>query len=339
MTRLFIALENCLAVGRESDGGWTLEQHLLGQRVECVALDPRQPRRVYLGTDSQGLWRSDDGGDQWSRVGHDSLPPTITALAVGPTGAAGPWGAVYAGAEPSALFISADGGDTWRERPGLNDLPSAATWSFPPRPHTHHVRWIQLDPFVADRFYLCIEAGALVRSLEGTELWEDRVMSGPLDTHTLATSAHAQGRLYAAAGDGYFEIADYGHSWQTREEGLGHRYLFGLVVDPTDPDLIIVSAAASPQAAHNARWAESYLYRSIGGGPWRPLEQGLPPARGTTISSLAVQATQPALFYAANNQGVFRSADGGQSWEQLALPWPASFAEQRVQGLVVADLA
>jgi hypothetical protein len=59
---------------------------------------------------------------------------------------------------------------------------------------------------------------------------------------------------------------------------------------------------------------------------------------GTTITTLAVQASQPALFYAANNRGIFRSADAGLSWEPLAMAWPDSFAEQRVQGLAIVEL-
>jgi hypothetical protein len=200
------------------------------------------------------------------------------------------------------------------------------------------VRWIELDPFVADRFYVCIEAGALVRSLEGTDGWEDRVMSGPLDSHTLATNPHAPGRLYAAAGDGYFESQDYGHGWQQIEDGLEHRYLYGLVVDPTDPETVVVSAAAGPMGAHNAARARSYLYRRTAGGPWRRLAKGLPPAAGTTISILAVQGVQPAVFYAANNRGLFRSSDGGESWEPLALAWPEEFRRQRVQGLAAFDV-
>jgi hypothetical protein len=52
---------------------------------------------------------------------------------------------VYAGTEPSALYTSNDGGDSWERMEGLNSLPSSKSWSFPPRPWTHHVRWIEPD--------------------------------------------------------------------------------------------------------------------------------------------------------------------------------------------------
>src|SRR5260221_601021 len=73
-------------------------------------------------------------------------------------------GVIYAGTEPSAIFRSEDVGETWRECRGLIELPSAHEWSFPPRPETHHVRWIEPDPHTQGRLFAAIEAGALIRS-------------------------------------------------------------------------------------------------------------------------------------------------------------------------------
>ena len=51
------------------------------------------------------------------------------------------------------------------ERPEY--LPSSASWSFPPRPWTHHVRWIEPDENNLDYVFVAIEAGALVQSHDG----------------------------------------------------------------------------------------------------------------------------------------------------------------------------
>jgi len=66
----------------------------------------------------------------------------VTAVDVGQPEQADGFGIVYAGTEPSAVFRSVDGSDSWVDLASLRALPSADTWSFPPRPHTHHVRWI-----------------------------------------------------------------------------------------------------------------------------------------------------------------------------------------------------
>ena len=109
----------------------------------------------------------------------------ITAVAVSPHQKGNGYGVVYVGTEPSALFSSEDGGKTWREHKEMKFLPSHRTWSFPPRPHTHHVRWITPDPEQSERIYVSIEFGAVLRSLDGGKTWEDKKFQGPLDVHTL----------------------------------------------------------------------------------------------------------------------------------------------------------
>ena len=41
---------------------WTVAEHLNGRSPICVAVDTRDPTRVYCGTDGAGLFRSRDSG-------------------------------------------------------------------------------------------------------------------------------------------------------------------------------------------------------------------------------------------------------------------------------------
>src|SRR5207302_3489364 len=95
-----------------------------------------------------------------------------------------------------------NGGDSWVDLAGLRALPSADTWSFPPRPQTHHVRWIEADVSVADRVFVAIEAGALLRTFDGGRTWRDRVRGGPYDAHTAMTHPPAPWRIYSAVATG-----------------------------------------------------------------------------------------------------------------------------------------
>ncbi len=40
-----------------------------GYQVRCIAIDPRDPERVYVGTMDNGLWFSSDGGAGWREAG------------------------------------------------------------------------------------------------------------------------------------------------------------------------------------------------------------------------------------------------------------------------------
>jgi hypothetical protein len=199
------------------------------------------------------------------------------------------------------------------------------------------VRWIAIDPHDARQLYVAIEAGALVRSLDGGDTWMDRVPEGPYDTHTLALHAAARGRLYSAAGDGYYESRDGGRTWEKIESGLRHGYLFGVAVDPADSGRVVISAASGPARAYSAATATSYLYAKSGNGAWSRVRDGLPEPKGTTISVLATSTREPHAIYAANNRGVFRSGDAGLTWQRLDVSWPERLLRQSVRGLGLAD--
>lgn len=96
------------------------------------------PERVFVGTGEAGLHRSINGGRTFERI--DTFDSAlVTAVAVSPHDPERVW----AGTEPSAVYRSSDGGDSWEHCAGLTDLAPASRWSFPPRPHTHHVRWLE----------------------------------------------------------------------------------------------------------------------------------------------------------------------------------------------------
>src|SRR3990172_10329260 len=141
MSALVITTPECLLIARQASH-WTVESHIEGKSPNCLAVDPRDPTRLYCGTAGLGLHRSTDGGRTWTPVGAGIRHSEISRGAVSPREGSRTPGVVYAGTNPSSVFRSEDGGESWRERSGMLSLPSAGEWSFPPHPETHHVRWI-----------------------------------------------------------------------------------------------------------------------------------------------------------------------------------------------------
>jgi photosystem II stability/assembly factor-like uncharacterized protein len=332
VTRLYLATGDALVLVTQTPRGWTGEVQLPGLPTQCVAVDPLRPGHVVCGTFGRGVWISTDAGSSWRPAGDEAVPPHVTAVAVGWSGRGDPWGVLWAGTEPSALLRSEDGGRTWKRCRALEDLPSARTWSFPPRPWTHHVRWIAPDPAHAGRLFVAIELGGVMRSLDGGETWEDHKPGALRDAHTLAVHPDAPGRVYEAAGGGYAESRTGGDTWEIFTEGLRHRYLWGLAVDPGDPDTVVVSAAAGPGDAHDPQRACSTLYRRQG-GPFQEVRQGLPRSEGTRVMTLVSHRAEPGVVYAASQEGsLFRSADGGAHWERLPLSGLGSYRWREVRG-------
>lgn len=339
MPSLVIARDDALLVASAVEGKewgeWSVKTHLREASPLCLACDPNRPSRLYCGTFGNGVWRSDDAGDSWVWVGQGLARGRVTAIAVSALEQTPAHGLVYAGTDPSAVFVSDDGGEKWEERTGLDELPSYPEWSFPPRPRTHHVRWIECDPHRAGRLYVSIEAGALIRSGNGGRTWEDRTEGGPRDAHRIQTHAQAKDRVYAAAGDGYFESRDGGESWGQWQAGLQDRYCWSMAVDRRDPDTVLVSASPGPTFAHDPKGAESRVYRRARGVTWEPVTDGLPPAMGTTAPVLTIDPVQAGVFYAACNRGLYRSENGGHRWEALAIPWSEEDFARRVRSLLV----
>jgi len=342
MTILYTAFDKALAIVHQRNGGWEVSFHLTESQPQCLAVDPLHPQYVFCGTSDQGLWQSDDAGATWKHTGEGIVSKEVTSVAVSELDRASGAGIVYAGTEPSAMFRSEDRGRSWQELTALRTLPSAPTWSFPPRPWTSHIRWIAPDPLVAGRVFVAVEAGALVRSLDCGLTWEDRVPSGPYDTHTLLLPRLAPNRLYSAAGDGFMKQGngfvqsdDGGETWSRPDDGLAHHYLWGAATDAGNPDMVVISAASGPQQAHNPLTAESAIYRRSGGSPWQMVSDGLPPARGSLAWVLASNET--GVFYAANNRGVFLSTDAGSSWDTLPVPWPAGTNFGRAHAIVAVQ--
>ncbi|WP_254543193.1 WD40/YVTN/BNR-like repeat-containing protein [Halomarina pelagica] len=329
MTRIYAALRNALLVADGEPGDWRVTERLAGEEIQCVVAAPGRPDRVLCGTADDGVYRSSNGGETWNRVGEGVVGDRVTALAVSPDDPDELW----AGTEPSRVYRSGDGGETWAEREGLTDLPSSSEWSFPPRPHTHHVRWLEVDPNDPAHLYVTVEAGALVQTRDRGETWTDRVPSARRDTHSMATHPDAPGRAWAAAGDGYAETRDGGETWTHPQEGLDHRYCWSVAVDADDPDVVLLSSARGAYTAHNPDRAETYVYRREDDGAWERSMDGLPGPDGLLRPVLA--SGGPGEFYALTNRGPFRSMDGGETWMRQVWPWHEGYERQTPQGLVV----
>jgi photosystem II stability/assembly factor-like uncharacterized protein len=351
-----VAIKDSVLLFESSKNGWKkVCESLKGTHPQCTAFDPNNPNRAYCGTFGGGLWKTDDGGQSWDSIGKEAISSSdvmsvsVSSLERG-NGKRG-FNTIYVGTEPSAFYRSDDGGESWDKMSSLNNLSSSSSWSFPPRPWTSHVRWIESDKTKPGYVYAAIEAGAVVQSHDGGKTWIDKVKGGPYDTHMLVTHKKMPGRLYSAAGDGYFESYDYGQTWirSTTAVLRHHGYLAGLAVDADDPQTIIVSASQSALHAHRVEAAESVIYRrtssekkgnvdDVGLQEWKFVSKGLPESHGTIISILAANPKIAGAFYAVNNRGIFYSTDSGISWKMLdGIQWPKEYLSQHPWALAVRE--
>lgn len=126
-------------------------------------------------------------------------------------------------------------------------------------------------------------------------------------------------------GDGVYRSTDGGKTWA--HLGLdATRQISALVVHPTDPDVALVAAQGNPWGDNEERG----VFKTIdGGATW---EHVLAVDAETGASDLVMDPTNPRILYAglwphqrnpwfvksgSEAGGIYKSVDGGDSWEQL----------------------
>jgi photosystem II stability/assembly factor-like uncharacterized protein len=273
------------------------------------------------------VFRSDDVGRSWQAVGFAGrLIMAVTASPVDRD-------VVWVGTEPSEVWRSGNAGSTWEQTSRLETLSSSSEWSFPPRPDTHHVRWIACHPREPERLWVAIEAGALVSTVDGGRTWRDRVPDGPWDTHELAIHEKAPDTLRVAAGDGYFESDDGGVTWRSPSAGLDVGYLRSVAIDPEQPEVVVVSGSSGPYSAYAAGRSDGRLYRRQTPERWERVRTGWPEPP-STIAPLLCAGAKAGQLWAADERGVHRSDDGGKGWRRVA---GYATSPQHLRGLALVE--
>lgn len=289
----------------------------------CIAADPHDPSRIYVGTFDHGVYASADAGRTWRGGGEGLAERRVLSMAVSPSHREDGVSVVYAGTEPSNLYRSEDGGTHWQALSALRELPSEPTWSFPPRPWTHHVRTIALHPTDPEWLAVGIELGGVMRSFDGGTSWVDHNPQAYSDAHELLTHPLAPDRLYEVAGQGVARSEDRGQSWRRFDEGLDRHYAWAQAVDPADPDLWYVAISRSPFAAHGDGDGQAHMWRSRGNG-WIAIDHwGDSPELRRMPYALATLGGQPGRLLAGLRGGtLLETDDAGESWSRLEIALP-----------------
>ena len=261
-------------------GTAAVERPVVGGDLHAMAVDPKNPDRVMVGG-HEGAAISEDGGKTWDQIS-DLEGADPMGWVVDPTDPK----KMYAGGHPG-FYRSEDGGETWSQ--DNSGLPAT------------DVHGLGMDPQDPDTLYASIMGAGLYRTTEAGGRWElvnaDVGVMGPILVDPRDSEA-----LYVAGMEGdFYRSEDGGKSWDelgTIPGGMATWVSQSL----EDPDILY---------AANGGVAKS----TDGGESWRPMDEGLPEG----VSTVAVAPDDPRVVYAGVLDGtearVYRSEDGGESWE------------------------
>jgi photosystem II stability/assembly factor-like uncharacterized protein len=294
---------------RSSDAGDSFVRAADGMFVEChvraLAVHPRQPHVLYLGSD-QGLFRSVDGAGNWSRVESPLNDKQIWSVLIH---SANPE-RIVVGVCPSAIYCSPDGGQSWSQ------AKIKVVQECPRIMHTR-VTTLVADPHEPDTIWAGVEIDGLFRSRDGGRSFE-RIGAGlsSQDIHALAIvpeNGHPR-RLLAATNNDLNLSRDNGETWEPLriQQALPWPYCRALAQPCGDPEAVLLGNGNGPPGSAGV------VARSADGGlTWKAA--AMPGLANSTMWNFAVHPENVELIYASSVSGeLYRSTDRGQTWEKLA---------------------
>jgi len=275
-------------------------------------------------------------------IGSAAMSGRISALAARNEGGKT---TLYVGAASGGVWKSLDGGTTFK--PVFDRMPVQSIGSIALDPTNPRVVWVGTGETWTRN---SVSAGdGIYKSIDGGEGWTnmglrnseriDRILVHPKNGDVVW--ACVPGRLWSDSPDrGVYKTTDGGKSWEKVLKGPNlSTGCAGLSMDPKDPDVLFAglwdfrrkgwtfrSGGDGPLAPSG-----SGLFRSADGGKsWTELvaktNAGLP-AKPWGRVEVAVAPSDPKVVYAfveSEKPALYRSADGGSTWE----------ARDRSQGMV-----
>jgi len=279
---------------RSDDDGesWDL---VAGFAVSAFVLDPLGEQRMWLATFDGQVQLSQDGGEHWEPRATDL--PTDTSpilLAIDPLTSS----VLYIAYRDGRLYKTENEGVDWQ--PADNGLPSPD----PQRPPEA----LAVHPYAPD-VLLFSRPGTLApvyRSLDGAESWTP-IEAGFEDGDyvlDLAFSPHISGTVYASlSGQSALAVsANGGVTWTAAISQMDHS-MTSLGLDPDNGNPIYLGGKSQG------------IWRSRDGGQsWWHAVEGL---SGMLVEELAAAPSRPETVYTAADSGAYLSADAGHSWLHL----------------------
>jgi photosystem II stability/assembly factor-like uncharacterized protein len=268
-----------LGPGRQQTG--STERPYVGGDLHLLAVDPTDPDKVMVGGHDGGAI-STDGGKTWRQAsGLEGADPM--GWVIDPNDPQ----KMYVGGHPG-FYRSEDGGKSFSQ--DNSGLPGT------------DVHGLGIDPQNPDTLYAYIVDHGIYRSPDAGESWEPVSAEAGVMGPILVDPRNSDTLYVSSMQGGFKRSTDGGQTWQAVAPFPGG----GMVMS-------ITQAWEAPDTFYAAD-GRRVLKSTDGGETWRPAGEDLP-----GVTAVAVAPHDPSVVYAGVLEGdtasVFRSSDGGKSWE------------------------
>ncbi|HEX4562063.1 MAG TPA: hypothetical protein VH113_09560 [Gemmatimonadales bacterium] len=251
-------------------------------RIADIAVDPTDKAVWYVATAAGGVWKTINDGTSFTPLFDDEGSWSIGAITIDPND----HNVIWAGTgENNAQRVVAFGDGVYKS------LDGGKSWKNVGLKESQHIGRIVVDPRNSDVVYVA-----------------------------------AQGPLWSGGGDrGVFKTTDGGATWAKVLAGDDWTGANDIQLDPRHPDVLVATTWQRERRVYGfiAGGPGSAVWRSTDAGKsWVKSQSGFPKVDLGRIG-LARSPADPDVIYAIaqaadEKGGLFRSRDGGASWEKMS---------------------
>jgi len=277
--------------------------HLVGfadQAISTMVIDPKDSRILYLGTRCNGLFKSTNAGQSWSKV----LEGAISSIAINPASTQVVFVAVTPCAVQSRWFI-------------MNTVDGGGSWSASDSGMTSHLQAertivvLAIDPKRPWLMYAGTSGfqalGSLWKSTDGGSTWfsaSDQMKSrnigsiviDPSHPDTVYVGTFGLGEIYRSP--------DAGGTWISTTHPLELGGVPTLALRPDSTNYIYAGVAGPSQRGlwKSVDFGRTWIRKDSAASPW----------------AILVNPRRPNEIYLSSGSRAVKSADNGETWRELS---------------------
>jgi photosystem II stability/assembly factor-like uncharacterized protein len=284
----------CFVDAKAGENIWT-SNGPPGGSVWTFTFHPLNHSIIFCGTVQNGIYKSTNAGSSWEHLPLGNLYGTIRVIQIHPTGP----DTMYAGTA-HGIFKSTDAGITWI----LLQPPSQVRNDY--------------MAFIMHPVHANIIFGGMIngfRSTDGGDTWRDLALPPLTDMCRIAIDPVNTNNIYFVGGsmpigNGVWKSSDLGETWFSIQNNLDSTgYGNDIAIDSDNPNILYVAKD------NNGGGGSTCLSKSTNGGQsWfdiTPQGLSIPAIIRVRISHFDHQR----LYIVTLSDGVWRSTDGGATWQ------------------------